>query len=258
MVDRSPVTVTLEPDLQEALQVVRDGLVKRKTLLLIGACQVDYKGRAESKLDLGERILVIKEDGAVLVHRSTGYEPVNWQPEGCLFQSRLKDDRLVIRAVRSRPREVLTLTYNRVNMVARLDLIDRSEFVLYASERDMQRAVLLKPDLLEPGFRPITFEKRVEPGFVDVYGVDRDGRFVVVEIKRKKANRRAVLQLSKYLKSIRTTVNREVRGVLAAPSLGRGVQRLLVTLEMDYKPLDPKKCSEILRKTETKKLAEFF
>lgn len=258
MRNRSPVNVIVEPELQEALRVVQDSLAKRKTLLLIGACRVDYKGRAESKLGLGERVLIIKEDGAVLVHRPTGYEPVNWQPEGCLFKTRLIDDKLVIRAVRSRPREVLKLTFNRVHLVVQMGLIDRSEFVLYASERDMQQAVLLNPELLEQGFRPITYEKRVEPGFVDVYGVDRDGRFVVVEIKRKTASRGAVLQLAKYVESIRTMVNREVRGVLAAPSMAKGVQRLLVTLGMDFKPLDPKKCAEILRKTETKKLVEFF
>ena len=256
--NRSPVNVMVEPELQEALRVVQDGLAKRNTLLMIGACRVDYKGRAQSKLGPGERVLMIKEDGAVLVHRSTGYEPVNWQPEGCLFQTHLMDDRLVIRAIRSRPREVLTLTFNRMNLVAQLDLVDRSEFVLYASEKDMQQAVLLNPELLEPSFKPITYEKKVEPGFVDLYGVDKDGRFVVVEIKRKTASREAVLQLAKYVESIRTMVNREVRGVLAAPSMARGVQRLLVTLGMDFKPLDPKKCAEILRKAETKKLVEFF
>lgn len=258
MRNRRPVNVMVEPELREALRVVQDGLAKRNTLLLIGACRVDYKGRAESKLGFGERVLMIKEDGAVLVHRPTGYEPVNWQPEGCLFQTRLTDDTLMIRAVRSRPREVLTLIFNRVNLVAELNLVDRSEFFLYASETDMQRAVLLNPELLESGFRPITYEKRVEPGFVDVYGVDRDEKFVVVEIKRKRASRDAVLQLAKYVESIRTMVNREVRGVLAAPSMAKGVQRLLVTLGIDFKPLDPKKCAEILRKTETKKLVEFF
>ena len=93
---------------------------------------------------------------------------------------------------------------------------------------------------------------------MDIYGVDRDGRLVVVEIKRKTASRGAVLQLAKYVESIRKMVNREVRGVLAAPSMAKGVQRLMVTLGMDFKPLDPKKCAEILRKAETKKLIDFF
>jgi len=256
--NRGPANVLVEPELQEALTLVREGLAKRKTLFLVGVCRVDYKGRAESKLGPGERVLLVKEDGAVLVHRPTGYEPVNWQPEGCLFQTRMMDDRLVIRAIRSKPREVLTLTFNQVNLAAQLHLVDRSEFILYASERDMRQAVLLNPELIEPGFKPITYEKKVEPGFVDVYGVDRDGRFVVVEIKRKTAGCGAVLQLAKYVGSIKSVVNREVRGVLAAPSMAKGVQRLLVTLGLDFKPLDPRKCAEILHKAETKKLLEFF
>jgi len=117
---------------------------------------------------------------------------------------------------------------------------------------------MLKPSLLEEGFEPITYEKKVEPGFVDIYGIDKNGRFMVVEIKRKPAGKQAVLQLANYVKSIRSVVNREVRGVLVAPSMAKGVQRLLVTLDLDFKALDPKKCASILRKPETKRLVEFF
>ena len=98
----------------------------------------------------------------------------------------------------------------------------------------------------------------MEPGFIDVYGTDEKGRFVVVEIKRKTAGRRAALQLSKYVEAIRGMVNREVRGILAAPHLGKGVQRLLMTLGLDFKALDPKTCAEVLTRSRTKKLAEFF
>jgi RecB family endonuclease NucS len=63
----------------------------------------------------------------------------------------------------------------------------------------MQKAILLEPSLLEEDFKPISYEKKVEPGFVDVYGVDKKGRFVVVEIKRKTAGKEAALQLAKYI-----------------------------------------------------------
>jgi hypothetical protein len=96
---------------------------------------------------------------------------------------------------------------------------------------------------------------------VDVYGIDRNGKLAVVEIKRKTAGRDAVLQLAKYVDFVKTMTNREVRGVLAAPRLARNVQRLLVTLGLEFKALDPKKCAEVLHRsetTETRKLAEFF
>jgi RecB family endonuclease NucS len=136
--------------------------------------------------------------------------------------------------------------------------VDKGEFALHASEEDMQKAILIEPSLVEGGFKPISYEKKVEPGFVDVYGEDKTGKFVVVEIKRKTASKEAALQLAKYVDAIRSLTNREVRGVLAAPNLAKGVQRLLETLGLDFKALDPEKCAEVLSKPETRRLAEFF
>jgi len=56
--------------------------VEKTMLLLIGDCMVDYRGRAQSILDWGERIVMIKQDGNVLVHQPEMREPVNWQPSG--------------------------------------------------------------------------------------------------------------------------------------------------------------------------------
>jgi len=81
---------------------------------------------------------------------------------------------------------------------------------------------------------------------------------VVAELKRKTAGRNAALQLPKYVDFVKSVAGREVRGVLAAPRLARGVQRLLATLGLEFKALDPKKCAEVLRRSETRKLAEFF
>jgi RecB family endonuclease NucS len=255
---RKPVVALENPTLEEALKLVGEALAERKVLLIVGNCWVGYRGRASSKLEPGERLVVVKGDGSVLVHRPSGYEPVNWQPPGCLFQSRVLNDVLEIRALRRQPPESVRLSFDRLYLVSALNLVDVGEFSLYASEEDMQRAVVLEPTLIEPNFKPISYEKKVEPGFIDVYGVDEKGRFVVVEIKRKTAGRRAALQLSRYVEAIKGMVNREVRGILAAPHLGKGVQRLLVTLGLDFKALDPKMCTEMLTRSRTKKLAEFF
>jgi RecB family endonuclease NucS len=242
----------------ETERVVKEALSQRKTLLLIGSCGVDYKGRANSRLDLGERVVMIKEDGSVLVHRPSGYEAVNWQPPGCIFHSRVKDGVLLITAIRRAPSESLRIRFNGLHLIAAMKLRDTGEFSLYASEADMQKAVLMKPSLIERGFRPISFEKKVEPGFVDVYGVDSEGKLVVVEIKRKAAGRAAALQLSRYVKAVERIANRDVRGVLAAPDITKGTQKLLATLDLAFKPLDPRKCAEILHESKVRKLADFF
>jgi len=248
----------VNPDVAEAEKTVKAAVSQRKTLLVVGNCWVHYFGRAKSKLEPGERILIIKEDGSLLVHRSVGYEPVNWQPPGCIFHVQTKENLLEIRAVRRKPAESVKVFFDRIHMVSSLSLVDSGKFSLYASEEDMQKAILAEPSLLEEGFKPISYEKKVEPGFVDVYGVDKDGKLVVVEIKRKTAGKEAAIQLSKYIDPIKSKANREVRGILVAPHIAKDVQRLLATLGLEFKALDPRKCAEILKRTEARKLETFF
>ena len=83
-------------------------------------------------------------------------------------------------------------------------------------------------------------------------------KLVVVEIKRKTAGKEAALQLAKYIGSIKSKADRQIRGILAAPEIAKDVQRLLVTLGLEFKALDPKKCAEILKRAETQKLEAFF
>jgi RecB family endonuclease NucS len=203
-------------------------------------------------------MLVVKSDGALLVHRPVGYEPVNWQPAGSVFHVETKNDALEIHGIRQKPRESVRITFDQIFMVSSLNLSDAGEFVLYASEDDMHRAILLKPDLLEEGFKPISWEKKVEPGFVDIYGEDKNGKLVIVEVKRKTATKEAALQLAKYVEPIKAKVNREVRAVLAAPGLAKDVQRMLVTMGLEYKEVDPKKCAEVLKKAGNTKLEAFW
>jgi len=247
-----------KPTIEKTLEAVKSALSRQRMIIIAGNCWVDYHGRARSTLDPGERILIIKEDGSVLVHRPKGYEPVNWQPSGCIFHSGLRENIFFIKAVRRKPRETLQIFFDEIYFLAALSLVDEGDFSLYASEEDMQEAIKIQPSLVEEGLRPITYEKKVEPGFIDVYGVDKNGRMVVIEIKRRKAGKEAVLQLSRYVNSLRSTVNREVRGILVAPRIAKGVQKLLMTLGLEFKSLDPKKCAEILEKRKAKSLEDFY
>ncbi len=250
--------VRVNPSLDEAKELIEKAFAQRSTLIIAGNCRVNYTGRAASTLEPGERMLLVKSDGALLVHRPVGYEPVNWQPPGSVFHVETKNGTLEIHGIRQKPRESVKITFDKVFMASALNLADAGEFVLYASEDDMHRAVLLKPDLLEEGFKPISWEKKVEPGFVDIYGEDKNGKLVIVEVKRKAATKEAALQLAKYVEPIKAKVNRRVRAVLAAPSLGKDVQRMLVTMGLEYKELDPKKCAEVLKKAGNAKLEAFW
>jgi RecB family endonuclease NucS len=254
---RNPFFVYKNPTFLASLSVTKKAISERKTLILVGNCWVNYRGRASSKLGPGERILMIKKDGSVLVHRSKGYEPVNWQPPGCFFQTYMEKNSFVVKAIRHKPHEVIKIHFDRIYLLSILDLTDEGVFSLHASESDMQKAIVLMPSIIEKGLKVITYEKKTDPGFIDVYGVDGNGNLVVIEIKRKTAGKNAVLQLAKYVNYLKKKSNR-IRGILVAPDISKGVQRLLGNLNLQFKPLDPKKCREIIDEIETKKLMDFF
>ncbi len=226
--------------------------------MVAGNCHVHYAGRANSTLEYGERLLIIKSDGSLLVHRPTGYEPVNWQPSGSVFHVEVNGDKLEVNGVRQKPRETVKVDFTEILMASALNLADSGEFLLHASEDDMHRAILLKPQLLEEGFKPISWEKHVEPGFVDIYGEDKDGKLVIVEVKRRVASKENVLQLAKYIEPIKAKTHRPVRAILAAPSLAKDVQRLLVSMGLEFKAVDPKECAQVIRKASNSKLELFF
>ena len=69
-------------DLAEAVERIREAIRSKRLLIVVGRMEVSYAGRASSILGSGDRVLMIKPDGSVLIHRPMGYEPVNWQPPG--------------------------------------------------------------------------------------------------------------------------------------------------------------------------------
>jgi RecB family endonuclease NucS len=246
------------PSLGEAFNAIKNGFSERKSILIVGECDVDYIGRASSRLESGERIIILKPDGSALVHRPRDYAPVNWQPPGALFRIRIKDNFLIVRVFRKKENEVLEVKFNHFFLVAIFNLKDTAEFYLHATEKDMQRAIMEKPSLIEEGFRPFSIERSVDPGFIDVIGRDSQNNLIIIEIKRNISGRDAVLQLQKYVNEFKKDSSSRVRGILVAPGLAKGAQKLLASLGLEFKALSPENCSFVLKKRDNKKITDFL
>ncbi|MEM4556771.1 MAG: endonuclease NucS, partial [Sulfolobales archaeon] len=50
------------------LQEILKRNFKLNTLVIIGNCEVVYEGRASSKASEARRLIIIKEDGSLLIH----------------------------------------------------------------------------------------------------------------------------------------------------------------------------------------------
>ncbi len=146
------------------------------------------------------------------------------------------------------PIESLTIVIDRVDMLASFRLEDDAQFYLHASEEDMQKAIIHKPSLIEPGLEIAEFERRVEPGFVDIYGFDKNGNSVVIEIKKDSAGIPAIKQLAEYLKYIQPKPGRRLRPIIVAPGLAKGAQTMMARMGFEYKQLSLQKCADVLRR----------
>ena len=234
---------------EEAAERIRRALRAGEVILVVGSMEVFYEGRASSTLGAGERLLIIKEDGSVLVHRPRGYEPVNWQPPDSKIEVGVDEGRLVVEARRVRPREVLKAVFTDVKAVLSFKLHDEAEFAMYATEEDMKRAILMEPTLIEDGFKPMESERRAgDSGFIDIFGVDKEGNLVVVEIKRRNATSEDIRQLLRYVESVERELGRRPRAIIAAPGVQRSAMRELTSHRVEFRCVTPRRCAEILKR----------
>ncbi|BAJ51068.1 conserved hypothetical protein [Candidatus Caldarchaeum subterraneum] len=226
---------------------IRQAIAAGHVAVIAGRCSISYVGRASSELGEGERLVIIKRDGSVLVHRPSGYEPVNWQPSGSKIELYMEDDAVVLRAARAD--EVLKIRFHGEPQVNVYQLVDEAEMVMYASEAEMKRAVLMRPELIEEGFRAVEEERAAgRAGKVDVFGVDKNGVFTVVELKRRAATPEDVKQLGRYLESLAEEWGKRPRGIIAAPSATKHALSLMKTMNLEFRCLTPRTCMEVLRK----------
>ena len=254
------LSMKVKPSIPEAADILEKAFRSRSFVLVIGRCRVHYEGRASSTLGWGERLAIVKQDGSVLVHRPTGYEPVNWQPPKCLVKAMLEDSGgLTIIASRSQPRETVSIEFQEITCTVTGNLEDTGEFALHVTEEQMRQALLVAPDLVEVGLKPLVQEKSLgDAGFTDIYAEDKHGNLVIIEIKRIPASKDALMQLKRYLEAIRKSTDRTLRGIVVAPELRKSAQPLLHSLRLEFVRLAPEKCFSILKGQRDMKLSHFL
>jgi len=213
----------VNPNVDEAMDFINKfhKFKPDKTMvLLIGDCMVDYHGRARSFLDRGERIIMIKQDGTVLVHQPTMREPVNWQPSGSITDFEVNSQHLVMKSRHNRPPEKMKITFHKIISVMICILRDQAKVIISGMETDVVNEISNNPSIIEDGFRICKKEMHVKSGLIDLYGYDRDYIPVVIEVKRSIASISAVQQLRMYVSDVKKDIeSASVRGILCAPRI---------------------------------------
>ncbi|HIQ29177.1 MAG TPA: DUF91 domain-containing protein [Candidatus Caldiarchaeum subterraneum] len=234
--------------MKDFVEKLQEALRNRHFILIAGNCRVYYEGRAASHLGYGERVVLIKQDGSILVHRPYGHEPVNWNPPGSRIEARRdEEDRIILTSLKSG--EKLVVVFNDVKHFAVLNMLDDAEFEMYASEADMKQAVLLEPRLIEDGFTPVEDERKAfGSGRIDILGRDKNGNLVIVELKRNEASVEDVQQVLGYLSSLTRELGRRPRAIIVAPSISRRAAMLANSNNIEFKCLTPRLCMDVLKR----------
>lgn len=203
--------IVRDPEADATLEFLKSELAAAKNrrghlIQIVAACTIQYTGRAASTLDQGERLIILKPDGTLLVHTSQKSKPVNWMPPGANTFTVAKDeDAVVLVAERKKPHhETVRLTFTEIRLLVAIPLRDSEELVLRRTEGDMHRLFFEHPDLIEAGITFQRGEKQTRRGPVDLWGTDKTGTRVLVEVKRSKAGISEATQLWRYVEMERT------------------------------------------------------
>lgn len=229
-----------DPTPDAALEFVDDQMAADAMIAIVGECIVEYSGRTNSFLPRGERLVVLKPDGTLLVHQQEKRTPVNWQPPGCLHKPRVDDGQFAIRSTRRDPDEVVDIEFSAVHHITGMDLSDGRDLELVGTEEDLRQRILQNPTLIEDGFTPQDTERWNVAGPADIYGEDAAGRPVIVELKRRRVGPDAVSQLKRYVDEfVRETDVETVRGIVVAESLTENAKSLAEREDLEFIALSP-------------------
>ena len=232
----------LQPTASDALRFIEQNhksKADKTLLLLVGDCMIDYRGRARSFLDWGERIIMIKQDGEVLVHQPVMREPVNWQPSGSKTEFSVKDDKLILRSRHTSPPEKMKITFRNLKLLTATSLRDNAKLIISGMETDVVNEIISNPGVIEEGLRISKREKHVKSGMIDLFGYDKNHTPVVIEVKRSLANISAVQQLRMYVSDIKKDVDgANVRGILCAPRIPDMVKKLLSDYSLEWQEVE--------------------
>jgi RecB family endonuclease NucS len=184
--------------------------------LLVARCEVRYTGRLTAVLPEAVRLLILKDDGSVLVHDDAGgYKPLNWMTGPTVTEE--LGDVLVVR--KAKTEDVLEIRVVEVLSDVVHDMGESAALQKDGAERDLQELLAAAPSVLVDGLTLVKREWPTEIGPVDLMCKDEDGEWVAVEIKRI-GTIEAVEQLTRYLEFIcQDAAKSGCRGVLAAQTI---------------------------------------
>ncbi len=194
--------------------------------IVFATCAVDYSGRLDAHLEPAKRAIMIKADGAVLVHADGGsYKPLNWMSPPCTFrvEDPTEDERdagitEVWRVDHDKTDDALLIQIYEIHDEMSMELGEEPGLLKDGVEDHLQKLLAEQTDILGSDVRLIRREYATAIGPVDLLVKDQEGH-IAVEVKRR-GEIDGVEQLTRYLTLLeRDSTLRPIRGIFAAQEI---------------------------------------
>jgi len=189
--------------------------------LIVARCSAIYSGRLDTVLPEALRLLMIKEDGSILIHADAGgYKPLNWMTPPTVIEE--EAGRIMVRKHAGKTEDRLEITLSEVlsDVTHDMGLPDGDAGLAKDGvETHLQELLAEQPHWCGEGLRLVRREWPTDIGPVDLMCRDSDDEWVAVEIKRV-ATIESVEQITRYLERLRTDPQfASCRGILAAQTI---------------------------------------
>lgn len=241
--------------LENFTEQFKDSLKKNHSIIFSCECEINYSGRAESHLLIGDRTILIKSDKTLLVHQPTGNNPINYMEEHTSHLLTKDEDFVMLQSQNLSVKEFLDISIKKVYFFHSKLLKDNEKIQIVGTERDMAEHIMSNPSIICEDFKPLSKEEHTKYGFIDVFGYDKNNNLVVVECKRYNGDLKAVSQLRRYVEKIKKSRGIEqVRGVLACPKISPNALKMLEDWSLEFVRVNPPNYLEKFDKQQQKLL----
>lgn len=195
--------------------------------LIITDCSVDYAGRLTAHLPRAKRLLMLKNDGSVLVHSDSGsYKPLNWMNAPCLITVEEPTPEAVEHGItqiwrvqQAKTADMLQINIFEIHEEINHDLGDDPGLIKDGVEAHLQELLADQLDLVGEDVSLIRREFFTAIGPVDILARDSAGTTIAIELKRR-GDIDGVEQLTRYLDLLnRDPAFAPVRGIFAAQEI---------------------------------------
>jgi endonuclease len=214
--------------------------------LVIARCAVDYSGRLSAHLPLATRLLMLKNDGSILVHSDSGsYKPLNWMNPPCTIVVEEPSAEAaefgvieVWKVQQKKTEDVLKVSIHEIIADVAHELGDDPGLIKDGVEAHLQVLLAEQITLVHEEATLVRREYMTAIGPVDILARDSSGS-IAVELKRR-GDIDGVEQLTRYLELMnRDPLLAPVRGVFAAQEIKPQARKLaedrgIECLVLDY------------------------